>query len=298
MAYEFGAIDAVCNFEFDMPGIDRPEWSKTFITEKIGMDGKVINGYTIDSFIEKMDRAGIDHVFLIAVRAGSAMHRIHRHISYDLVAEVCARRPDKFSGLAGIDPTQGMAGLRELERGIRDFGFVGAHLYPHWFEMAPDHARYYPFYAKCCELDVPIQMQVGHCLRYSVERPLRSVGRPITLDTIACDFPELKLVGIHVGWPWTEEMISVAYKHPNVYIGSDAYGPKHWPPSFVHFINSWGKKKVLFGTDFPVVDLERARREIEDLNLRPDSKRLFLRNNVIDLYKLKLPKVEMAEAAE
>ena len=298
MAYEFGAIDAVCNFEFDMPGIDRPEWSKTFITEKIGMDGKVINGYTIDSFIEKMDRAGIDHVFLIAVRAGSAMHRIHRHISYDLVAEVCARRPDKFSGLAGIDPTQGMAGLCELERGIRDFGFVGAHLYPHWFEMAPDHARYYPFYAKCCELDVPIQMQVGHCLRYSVERPLRSVGRPITLDTIACDFPELKLVGIHVGWPWTEEMISVAYKHPNVYIGSDAYGPKHWPPSFVHFINSWGKKKVLFGTDFPVVDLERARREIEDLNLRPDSKRLFLRNNVINLYKLKLPKVEMAEAAE
>ena len=293
MTYDFGAIDAVCNFEFDMPGIDRPEWSKTFITEKIGMDGTVINGYTIDSFIEKMDRAGIEHTFLIAVRAGSAQHKIHRHISYDLVAEVCARRPDRFSGLAGIDPTMGMAGLREMERGIRDYGFVGAHLYPHWFDMAPDHARYYPFYAKCCELDVPIQMQVGHCLRYSVERPLKSVGRPITLDTIACDFPELKLVGIHVGWPWTEEMISVAYKHPNVYIGSDAYGPKHWPASFVHFINSWGRKKVLFGTDFPVIDLERARREIEDLDLRENSKRLFLRNNIIDLYKLKLPKVPL-----
>lgn len=298
MSYDFGAIDAVCNFEFDMPGIDRPEWSKTFITEKIGMDGKVINGYTIDSFIEKMDRAGIEHTFLIAVRAGSAQHKIHRHISYDLVAEVCARRPDRFSGLAGIDPTMGMAGLREMESGIRDYGFVGAHLYPHWFDMAPDHARYYPFYAKCCELDVPIQMQVGHCLRYSVERPLKSVGRPITLDTIACDFPELKLVGIHVGWPWTEEMISVAYKHPNVYIGSDAYGPKHWPESFVHFINSWGRKKVLFGTDFPVIDLERARREIEDLNLRENSKRLFLRNNIIDLYKLKLPKVPLVGEGE
>jgi predicted TIM-barrel fold metal-dependent hydrolase len=298
MTYDFGAIDAVCNFEFDMPGIDRPEWSKTFITEKIGMDGTVINGYTIDSFIEKMDRAGIEHTFLIAVRAGSAQHKIHRHISYDLVAEVCARRPDRFSGLAGIDPTMGMAGLREMERGIRDYGFVGAHLYPHWFDMAPDHARYYPFYAKCCELDVPIQMQVGHCLRYSVERPLKSVGRPITLDTIACDFPELKLVGIHVGWPWTEEMISVAYKHPNVYIGSDAYGPKHWPASFVHFINSWGRKKVLFGTDFPVIDLERARREIEDLDLRENSKRLFLRNNIIDLYKLKLPKVPLVGEGE
>jgi predicted TIM-barrel fold metal-dependent hydrolase len=298
MGYEFGAIDAVCNFEFDMPGIDRPEWSKTFITEKIGMDGSAINGFTIDSFIEKMDRAGIDHTFLIAVRAGSARHKIHRHISYELVAEVCAARPDKFSGLAGIDPTLGMEGLREMERGIREFGFVGAHLYPHWFEMAPDHARYYPFYAKCCELDVPIQMQVGHCLRYSVERPLKSVGRPITLDTIACDFPELKLVGIHIGWPWTEEMISVAYKHPNVYIGSDAYAPKHWPPAFVHFINSWGKKKVIFGTDFPVIDPERARAEIEELDLRPASKKLFLRNNIIDLYKLPLPKVELAEAAE
>jgi predicted TIM-barrel fold metal-dependent hydrolase len=164
--------------------------------------------------------------------------------------------------------------------------------------MGPDHARYYPFYAKCCELDVPIQMQVGHCLRYSVERPLKSVGRPITLDTIACDFPELKLVGIHIGWPWTEEMISVAYKHPNVYIGSDAYAPKHWPASFVHFINSWGRNKVIFGTDFPVIDLERAREEIEDLGLRPASARAFLRNNVIDLYKLPLPKVDLAEAAE
>ena len=77
------------------------------------------------------------------------------------------------------------------------------------------------------------------------ERPLRSVGRPITLDTIACDFPELKIIGIHTGWPWVEEMISVAWKHPNVYIGSDAYAPKFWKPEFVQFINSWGQDKVL-----------------------------------------------------
>ena len=136
----------------------------------------------------------------------------------------------------------------------KELGFVGAHLYPHWFEQAPDHAIYYPFYAKCCELDVPIQMQIGHCLRYTEQRPLRSVGRPITLDTIACHFPELKLVGIHIGWPWSEEMISVSYKHPNVYIGSDAYAPAYWPENFVRFINSWGSKKVIFGTDYPTPD--------------------------------------------
>ena len=114
-------------------------------------------------------------------------------------------------------------------------------------------------------------------------------GRPITLDTIACDFPELKLVGIHIGWPWTEEMISVAYKHPNVYIGSDAYTPRHWPKSFVHFLDRWQPDKALFGTDYPVIDLERARAEIEELGLQETSKAKFLRDNAIKLYKLNLP---------
>jgi uncharacterized protein len=289
MTYSLGAIDAVCNYEFDDPELQRSGWARNFIVEKVGADETRIRGMSVEAFIEKMDRAGIEHVLLLAVKAGSAMHTINRRIPYEKVAEVCAKYPKRFSGLAGVDPTEGMHGVRELERAVKDLGFVGAHLYPHWFEMAPDHARYYPLYSKCCELDIPIQMQVGHCLRYSAERPLKSVGRPITVDTIACDFPELKLVGIHIGWPWTEEMISVAYKHPNVYIGSDAYTPRHWPKEFVHFLDSWQPDKVLFGTDYPVVDLERARTEIEGLNLKPASKVKFLRDNAIRLYKLDLP---------
>lgn len=81
-------------------------------------------------------------------------------------------------------------------------------------------------------------------------------------------------------------MISVAWKHPNVYISSDAYAPKYWQPEFVHFINSWGPDKVLFGTDFSVIDIERARREVEELGLKPESKRKFLRDNAIRVYKL------------
>lgn len=291
MGYAVKAIDAVCNFEMADPDIERPEWSRTFITGKLGADPSTVGSFTAETLLEKLDRAGVEHAFLIAVKAGSTEHRIHRRVPYEKVAEVVRRHPDRFSGLAGVDPTEGMAGLRELEWGVRELSFVGAHLYPHWFEMAPDHARYYPIYAKCAELGVPIQMQVGHCLRYSEQRPLRSVGRPITLDTIACDFPELKLVGIHTGWPWVEEMISVAYKHPNVYIGSDAYAPKHWSAPFVHFIDSWGSRKVIFGTDFPVIDPERARAEIDQLGIREESRARFLRDNVIDLYGLDLPKV-------
>ncbi|MCC7347545.1 MAG: amidohydrolase [Variibacter sp.] len=290
MSYSVRGIDAVCNFEFSGVGVERPPWSKKFLTGKIGADGKMLGSFTVDAFIEKMDRAGIEHAFLIAVKSGSTSHKIHRRVPYDKVAEIVRAHPDRFSGLAGTDPTEGKAGLRELERAVKELGFVGAHLYPHWFEQAPDHACYYPIYETCDALGIPIQMQVGNCLRYSDERPLPSVGRPITLDRVAIDFPELKLVGIHIGWPWTEEMIAMAWKHPNVYIGSDAYAPKHWPASFVQYINSWGRRKVIFGTDFPVIDPERARAEIEELGLREDAKRLLLRDNVIDLYKLKLPK--------
>jgi predicted TIM-barrel fold metal-dependent hydrolase len=284
-----GAIDAVVNYEFADPEHERTGWAKSFIEGKIGAEPDRISGLTVDAFLARMDRAGVEHAFLLAVKAGSALTTLNRRIPYEKVAAVVAAHPDRFSGLAGVDPTEGMRGLWELERAVGELGFKGAHLYPHWFEMAPDHARYYPIYAKCCELDIPIQMQVGHCLRYSAERPLKSVGRPITLDTIACDFPELKLVGIHIGWPWTEEMIAVAYKHPNVYIGTDAYAPKHWETSFVHFMNTFGQDKVIFGTDYPVIDLERARTEFDALGLREAAYRKVLRDNTIKLYGLSLP---------
>ena len=83
-------------------------------------------------------------------------------------------------------------------------------------------------------------------------------------------------------------MIAIASKHPNVYIGSDAYGPKYWKPEFVHFIDTWGQNKVIFGTDFPVIDFRRAMDEIEDLSLNPEAKLKFLRDNAIRVYNLPL----------
>jgi len=256
--------------------------------DKVGVDGGLRKGISVNESLEILDEAGVDLALLPAIRAGDARLRDSWAIPFERIAEVCSQHPDRFRGLAGADPTAGMAGLRELERGVRDYGFVGAHLYPHWFELAPDDARYYPIYAKCCELEVPIMMQVGHCLSYGGPRTFPSVGRPIALDRVACDFPELKLIGIHLGFPWTQEMISVAYKHPNVYIGSDAYAPKHWPAEFVRFVDSWGQDKVLFGTDFPVIDPRRARREIDELGLRPEAKRKLLGGNAAALFSLEV----------
>lgn len=283
---DIGAIDIVCNLFTDKEVALRGESVGSDFLHKVRLESDRQSGISVDELLDRMDEAGIAMAFLPATKAGDRRMKDSWYLPYERVAEVCAQHPTRFRGLAGVDPTMGMAGLAELERGVKEFGFIGAHLYPHWFEMAPDNARYYPIYSKCCELDIPIMMQVGHCLKYGRNHTFPSVGRPITLDTIACHFPELAIIGIHIGYPWTDEMISVAYKHENVYIGSDAYAPKHWPESFKHYISTWGQDKVLFGTDFPVIDPVRARREIEELDFPQIPKSKFLRENALRLFKL------------
>lgn len=286
MSYSIKAIDCVVNpITPEVIGM-RPKWFADFYANKIGRDSAISKGMPHERMLELMDAAGIERAFLIATKTGRLGLPGSWHMPYEIVAKAVRAHPSRFPGLAGIDPTEGMKGVRELERAVKELSFIGAHMYPHWFELPPDHARWYPFYAKCVELDVPVQMQVGQSLIYAPEQPLRSVGRPILLDGVACDFPELKIVGIHVGIPWTDEMIAMAWKHPNVYIGSDAHSPKYWPPQFIQYMNTYGQDKVLFGTDYPVLDFKRTRDEIEALGLREEAKTKVLRDNARRVYKL------------
>ena len=163
-------------------------------------------------------------------------------------------------------------------------GFIGAHLYPHWFNMEPHHRKLYPFYAKCVELGVPIQMQVGQSMVYNKDFPCESTGRPITLDTIACDFQELKLIGIHVGIPWHDEMIAMAWKHENIFIGTDAHRPTYWPDSFKKYVNSYGQNKVIYGSDYPVLPFKRTIEDFDALGFKPEVRRKVLRDNALRIY--------------
>jgi predicted TIM-barrel fold metal-dependent hydrolase len=81
-------------------------------------------------------------------------------------------------------------------------------------------------------------------------------------------------------------MIAMAWKHDNVYIGADAHSPRYWPASFVQYLNSYGRHKVLFGTDFPVLDFGRTMEEITVLDLKPEVRRLFLRENALRVFGL------------
>src|SRR3984885_7595192 len=204
---EGGAIDIVCNATTPVDAKDRRIGMDEYFMDKVRMSDEIRNGLPLEEYVEKMDRAGIERSLLVAVRAGDLRVKYSWAIPYERAASYCEQFPERFHGRAGIDPSLGMRGVREFESAVREYGFVGAHLYPHWFELPPDHAKYYPYYAKCCELDIPIMMQVGQNLIYQRDRRLPSVARPITLDRVAIDFPELKLIGIHIGVPWVDEMI-------------------------------------------------------------------------------------------
>ena len=283
-----GHIDIVCNLFTPREVAEGRTGLDEDFKAQVRMDEAIRGGVSLDDYLKKMDRAGIERSLLIAVRAGDLRVQGSFEVPYDYVLEACRAHPDRFSGLAGVDPTRGMQGLRDLEVAVAEYGFVGAHWYPHWFAMPPDAPQIYPYYAKCCELDIPIMMQVGQNLVYSRSRRLPSVARPILLDQVAIDFPELALIGIHIGVPWTDEMIAMCWKHDNVYVAGDAYAPKHWPAQLVHYANTYGRNKVLFGTDWPVIDPERAVAEVADLGLREASHAMLMRANALEVFK-KLP---------
>ena len=281
-----GIIDIVCNLYTPQTVAEGRTGLDEAFRNQVRMPGDMRGGVPIEDYLGRMDRAGIERSLLVAVRAGQKGLQDSFEVPYEYVSEVCEKYPARFSGLAGIDPTRGMAGLKDLEYAVNELDFVGAHWYPHWFSMPPDAPRMYPYYAKCCELDIPIMMQVGQSLVYSRSRRLPSVGRPIALDAVAVDFPELRLIGIHIGVPWTGEMIAMCWKHENVYTSGDAYAPRYWPAPFVRYLNSCGRDKVMFGTDWPVIDPERAVAEVNELELKPGSRQRLLRDNALSVFRL------------
>jgi predicted TIM-barrel fold metal-dependent hydrolase len=285
----FGHIDIVCNIftpeavKAGQTGVDED------FKAQVRMDPALRGGISIDDYLRKMDAANIERSLMIAVRAGDMRVKGSFEVPYETIAEICARHPDRFSGLAGIDQTRGMQGLADLEKAVNEYGFVGAHWYPHWFACRPDAAQIYPYYSKCCELDIPMMMQVGQNLVYSRERRLPSVARPILLDQVAIDFPELVLIGIHLGVPWIDEMIAMCWKHENIYAAGDAYAPRHWPAQYVRYADSYGSHKVMFGTDFPVIDPVRAAQECAELGLRDTSYAAMMRDNALRVFR-KIPR--------
>ncbi len=278
------AIDVWCNI-FTPEGMKKyyvaaPELKEVVDRWKMG---ERTRGYSISEFNKILDDAKVEKIILPALKIRSFLKQeMIKDMTIQEIYAITKENPERFKGMMGINPYTRMEGVRELEKAVKEFGFVGAHLHPYGFGIPLNDAMFYPFYAKCVELDIPVMIQVGH----SAEFMPSAMGRPILLDDVALYFPELKIIGAHTGWPWVEELIALAWKHPNVFIATTAHAPKYWDRSLVAFLNSRGKDKVLYGTDFPVFTHADSLAQIENLGLKEEAKQKLLRENALRVFKL------------
>jgi predicted TIM-barrel fold metal-dependent hydrolase len=246
----------------------------------------ILDGMSIEQMLGEMDEAGVDRCVLSAF-----YHQDTAVVTNEEVAAFVGQHPTRFVGSGTVNPLRKpMAVAREVERLVRDLGMRAIRLEPYMYGdgvsgLAPNDKHYWPVYMKCAELGVPVCIQVGHT------GPLlpSECGRPIYLDEVALAFPELTIIGCHLGQPWHEEMMTLAWKHPNVYVETSARTPKHWPASFVEFARGWGRDKVLWATDYPLLSFERTLAELEALGLGGDVYRKLVRDNALRAFKLGAP---------
>lgn len=260
-------VDAVGNLFTPDVVSTRPSWSQRHMRTRFAVGEDILSGIPLEAQLEEMDRAGIDRAILVVPRMGPPGSPGHWAMDPAPVIQAIERHPHRFAGQIGIDPTGGVCEIQQVRSMVNDHGFVGAHFYPHWFDMPPDAPLAYPFYEACEELGIPIQIQIGQAMVYSPDRPLRSVGQPMSLEPIALDFPDLTVIGSHLGFPWVDEAIALAALYPNVYVCTDSYAPKHWPASMDAFVAGSGVGKVIFGTMWPTIPMARAVEEIKQKEL-------------------------------
>jgi predicted TIM-barrel fold metal-dependent hydrolase len=250
-------------------------------------------GRAEEEVIELLDAAGIDRTLITGFDEFSSVHETF--IPNDLVADLVERHPDRFIPFAGVDLLKGAEAVRELERLVSERGFRGLSLRPFMIGLPADDRRYYPLYAKCVELDVPVSI---HTSANWTTVAVNDFGHPRHLDTVAAEFPELRIVMSHGGYPWVLEACLLAWKYPNVYLELAAHRPRYlaapgtgWEP-LLRFGQTTIADKVLFGTGWfllgrppgQIVEEFRALPVAEDVMERwlgRNADALFTRNAVV-----------------
>lgn len=207
-------------------------------------------------------------------------------IDHDEVAAWAEQSQGRLIPVASADLSRPMDAVRELRRCVRERGFRALRVVPWLWNLPPDDRRYYPLYAECCELGIPFCTQIGHTGPLCPSEP----GRPIPyLDNVLLDFPELVVVGGHVGFPWIHEVLSLATKYPNFYIDTSAYKLTRLPAELVDYLRGRGRRKVLFGSNFPMLTAGAALEGLDALQLDDETKGLFLQGNAARIFRLQAP---------
>lgn len=211
-------------------------------------------------------------------------------VTNDAVADLVGRHPDTFVGFASVDPWKGKAAIAELRRAVTELGMKGLKLHPSAQGFAPNDTRVYPLYATAAELGIPVLFHTGTTglaagipggggikLGYS---------RPILLDDVAADMPELTIVGAHPSWPWQDEMLAVAQHKTNVWVDLSGWSPRRWSPELTKAVLGWLQDRAMFGTDYPFITFERWLDAFRSHDPSPEVEQKVLVDNARRLLRL------------
>jgi predicted TIM-barrel fold metal-dependent hydrolase len=182
-------------------------------------------------------------------------------VTNDFVAGCVTAHPDAFVGFASVDPRAGPAAVVELERAVRDLGLRGLKLHPTAQGFRPDDRSVYPIYETAAALGIPVTVHTG-TTGLGAGMPgggtlKLELSRPIYIDAVAADFPDLQLVMAHPAWPWQDEQLAVALHKPNTWIDLSGWSPRRFAPDLVRNIKGQLQDRVLFGTDYPFLTHEQ-----------------------------------------
>ena len=238
----------------------------------------------VEEAVAQLDSAGYSVAVLACLKMWSYHyhHRLIMDMDEEVVARALAQAPDRFVGAAGYNPFRISESIARIDTSVREWGFGYVYFHPITFGVAPNDRRCYPLYSKCVELGVPVGFQVGH----SAEVLPSEVGRPMLVDQVAIDFPDLKINMSHTGWPWTGEFCSMLWRHPNVYGDVSAYFASTLDPELVKFMDSGrGRHKIMFGTNG--FDLARCKQDFESLPVSDRTKQRVLHDNALEFLGLR-----------
>ncbi len=206
-------------------------------------------------------------------------------VSNDYVASVVADYPEDFMGFASVDPWRGKKALVELRRAVEEAGLRGLKIQQIAMEIKPNDRRFYPLWDLCCELGIPVLM---HCGTTGLGAGLPGgggmklhYGRPIYIDEVAADFPDLTIICAHPAWPWQSEMIAMAVHKDNIFVDLSGWSPKYFPDELKREIGTRLQDKALFGTDYPYLSPRRWLDDFETLGLSAEVKQKILRDNAL-----------------
>lgn len=257
------AIDAWVNV--NMAELGRPSWLVAVEQDYFKRGEDFFRNNSVAEIVEAMDRLGVEKAILTTDAEKPSPH----------VLSFPRARPDRFVLGVQLDPRRLMKATRALASMVGNEPVVLARITPFYLDLAPDQSAYYPIYAKCIELGLPLTINTG------IPGPPAPAAcqNPIHLDRVCLDFPELVLVMAHGADPWWNVAIRLMLKYRNLYLKTSAYAPRYFPPELLHFMNTRGQDKVIFASDHPALSMERALGEARALELRPGVAEKFLYQN-------------------